>query len=158
MKRKLPGQVLKELDKAFLDTLDKIRSDGVGPTEAQKKIALKLMKQDPGYAAIAKKVERGSDDDLEEAKKIIREQFPSGFRKPLLQAAKALPFPKGGRPRLLSDPDKSKACDQIIELIRTSGLDTPDAIQQVAARFGVRLRTMQRVWQGRANFPKKPKS
>ena len=158
MNRKLPGQVLKEFDAVILDALEKIRLEGVGPTEAQKQEALKIMKLSPGYAAIEKAVQKGSDGDLEGAKRIIREQMPSAFRKPLFEAVKALPYPKGGRPKLLSDEDKSRACDQVTDLIRTSGMELRDALRRVALRFGVSLRTMQRAWQGRASFPKKQKS
>jgi hypothetical protein len=155
VKRKLPKQVLKELDAVVIDALTKISVNGLLPTEAQKKAALKVVQLDPGYIAIKKVVQQGSDEDLQKAKQIIREQFPAALRKPLLEAVRALPHPKGGRPRLLSDEDKTRACDQVAILIRESGLELRDALRQVASRFGVRLRTMQRVWQHRADYSKK---
>jgi hypothetical protein len=153
----LPGEFLRELDQVCLDVLDKVRPDGVGLTEEQKRVALKLIQLDPGYMKIREVVRKGSDSDLEMAKKIVREQFPTAIRKPLLEAAKALSHPKGGRPKLLTDPDKRKACDDISELMRMSGLELREAVRRAADRYGVSVRTMQRVWQGRANYSTRSK-
>lgn len=147
--------MLKEIDAAILGALDMIRSGGVAPSESLKKAGLEIIKADPGYITLVNTLEKGSDADLEKAKLDIQKNLLAAFRKPLLEAVKAFPYPKGGRPRLLSDDDKSKACDQIGDLIRTSGLDARGAVEKIASRFGVRLRTMQRVWQGRASYSKK---
>jgi hypothetical protein len=148
----LPDEVLRELDQVCLDVLDKVRPDGVGLTEEQKRLALRLIQMEPGYIKISEVVQKGSDSDLEMAKKIIREQFATAIRKPLLKAVKALDHPKGGRPKLLTDTDKRKACDEISELMRMSGLELREAVQRAADRYGVSVRTMQRVWQGRASY------
>jgi hypothetical protein len=152
-KKTSPGQVLDALDQAVLDMFGKLNFGGGLPTEAQKKLGLEAVRASAGYAKIALTLKHhGSDNDLEQAKQIIQEKFPAAFRKPLLEAIKGLPHPKGGHPELLSDDTKREACDEIAKLIRVSGLERRDAIERVATHFGVSVRTMQRIWQRRKNY------
>jgi hypothetical protein len=147
-----PNQVLRALDQTVLDMFEKLKFEGQVPTEEQRKLGLKAFKLSPAYAEISRVLQRGSDTDREHAERIIQKKFPSAFRKPLLNAVRGLPHPKGGHPELLSDDAKRKACDEIVKLIRASGLEKRDAFERVATHFGTSVRTMQRIWRLRKNY------
>lgn len=149
MARKIEARVLNELDNVVLKIFSGFRPDGVDLTEQQKRDGLLAAKSSPGYKAIEKAIKRGSDADLKEVEQIVRERFIPGLRKPLLEAARRLPHPKGGRRKVLSEEQRVKARREIGELIGNQGCEQKDAVETAARRFNVSVRTMQRVWQER---------
>lgn len=74
----------------------------------------------------------------------LRKALPGATK----EAAKQLPRPPGGRPRLLIPEECRQACRQIGALLG-DGVELGDAQKRVAQQERISLRTMQRVWQKR---------
>lgn len=55
-----------------------------------------------------------------------------------------------GRPRVISPFESKAVCAAILELL-AEGVRVGDALGRVAQRLGISKRTLQRVWQGRAD-------
>jgi DNA invertase Pin-like site-specific DNA recombinase len=148
VKRKRSIAVLQELDKVILQILDEIRPNGVPPSDEEKRYGLKAFKQSPGYKAVTRAVQGGSEEELEKAAQTVRRKFLAAFRKPLLDAIKRLPYPPGGRRKALSHNDELQVCSKIGSLI-VGGCTLKEAVRRLADRFGVSRSTIYRTWRNR---------
>ena len=74
-------------------------------------------------------------------------------RKMLMQAAKAIPKGKGGRPKNLNPAARQRAIAEISALHQTGGTISR-AIAITADHFKVKQRYMQNVWENREEFSK----
>ncbi len=79
----------------------------------------------------------------------LREALPKAGK----EAAKKIPHRPGGRPRGLKEHEYLQVCKDIGSLL-AEGVRLKDAQKRVAQRKGVSLRTVQRVWQRRAEIAK----
>jgi hypothetical protein len=100
-----------------------------------------------GLEAILAKEPEPSPDQLEAMVGTIR-LFPFQLRKPTIEAAKTLPHPPGGRPRILTPQDGKEICAEIGALI-SQGVTLSDAVKRMAQRYEVGEITIRRVWQKR---------
>ena len=91
-----------------------------------------------------------SPEEMETVLTLIR-TVPYLLRRSLQDAAKSLPPPPGGRPRELRREQCKEICLQIGQLYG-QGVELRDAQKRLAQRYHVGLRTIQRVWQGRAKW------
>lgn len=140
------------MDNVIAQLLDALAATGVvSPTEKEKKYALAVFKKSPAYKAITEVLRRGTEGELEKAAELVRTKFLAGFRKPMLQAARGLPHPVGGRLPALSDHDRTAVCKDIGALI-VEGYPLKESVARVAKRCGVSSRTIYRVWQERVKY------
>jgi hypothetical protein len=108
-------------------------------------------------ARLAKQPEPSSDQ-LEALIGGIR-LIPYHLRKATIEAAKTLPHPPGGRPRVLTPQDGKEICAEIGALIG-QGVTLSNAVKRMAQRYEVGEITIRRVWQKRGKpgveveFPK----
>jgi len=77
--------------------------------------------------------------------------LPHFLRSSLQGIAKTLPPSPGGRPRELTPQECMQVCLLIGQLFG-QGVELPDAQKRMAQRYGVSLRTIQRVWQQRVKW------
>ena len=147
-KRKTSTAILREIDHVIYRVFDELRLDGISLTDHQKDYGVSVVKQSPGFKAIEEAVRRGAETELEHVVDIVREQFFAAIRKPLLNAVKQLPHPKGGRRRSLTDEQKVEVRRDIGALMG-HGAQLKDAVKRVSQSVGVSTRTIHRVWQER---------
>jgi hypothetical protein len=76
---------------------------------------------------------------------VMRKNLPAAVK----EAQKRLPHDPGGRPEVVEPEDYPKVCDEIGQLY-ARGTPLKTAQQRVAQRRDVSLRTIQRIWQKRA--------
>jgi len=95
----------------------------------------------------------GPDPDPEEFERWLAfiRILPYFLRSSLQGIAKSLPPPPGGRPRELTPQQCMQVC-LLIGQLYGQGVELPDAQRRMAQRYGVSLRTIQRVWQQRAKW------
>lgn len=62
-----------------------------------------------------------------------------------------------GRPRVMDDSMRLDICDDVSALFR-KGVPLLDSQQRVAERYGVSVRSVQRVWRQRHTLPSEPNS
>lgn len=149
MNRQSRETILNALDVVFMELMDGLVPGDAVPRKLKKHL-LGLFQDSSGYSRIRKKLETADNDaDCETVKALIRTKFSPELRKEMLKRIKALPHGVGGHPPKLNLEQKRQARAQIVELIRESKKEKP-AIAEVAAKYNVSYRTMQRVWQGRA--------
>jgi hypothetical protein len=79
----------------------------------------------------------------------LRDALPKAGK----EAAKKIPHRPGGRPRGLKDYEYVEVCKDIGSLL-AEGVGLKDAQKRLAKRKDVSLRTVQRVWQRRAEIAK----
>ena len=100
-----------------------------------------------GLEAILAREPEPNPDQLEAMVGAIR-LLPYQLRKPTIKAAKSLPHPLGGRPRVLTPQDGKEICAQIGALLG-QGVELRDAVGRMAQRYDVGEISIRRVWQRR---------
>lgn len=67
-------------------------------------------------------------------------------RRFLIKTGKQLPVPRGGRPELLSDPDKQRSIREEIRRLRTPRSRLKEIFKEIAKREGVSPKKIRQVW------------
>ena len=83
----------------------------------------------------------------------LKLEFRKKLRPMVLETAKRIPIPPGGRPRKLNERESRVVCEEIGELLG-QGVDLKDAQARIARRYGTGLRTIQRAWQANKKVKK----
>jgi hypothetical protein len=153
MKKEARKAIMRRLDTEFVSMLERFAM-GLKIPEAQKRASLRHLQKSPGYMAIRKTVENAGDNtaDVDEVTRLIRTKLFPAIRKEAITRLRALPHGVGGHPPKLSFEQKKRVLAEILELIR-SGKTEKSAIADVATKYDVSYRTMQRAWQKRTTPP-----
>jgi hypothetical protein len=109
---------------------------------------LKRARNRPGLEALLVREPEPPPAQLSAMVKAIR-SLPYTFRKVLPEATKELPHKPGGRNRAIEVEEYPKICREIGLLIAGEKVSLRDAQKRIAQRYGVSLRTIQRIWQQR---------
>jgi hypothetical protein len=72
--------------------------------------------------------------------------LPFVLRQACVQAGKTMPHKPGGAPPKFKTPAKRKEAAEDVARLLSVGVEKPDAISQIAARYKVSDRTIRRVW------------
>ena len=149
MNKQSRDSVMNELDAMYMRLMDGLAADEAVP-QKQKKVFLRLFQKSRGYSQIRRKLETAGDDaDCEAIKHIVSTKLFPEMRKEMLKRISALPHGLGGHPPKLNLEQKRQARAQIVQLIKESKSEK-SAVAEIAAKYNVSYRTMQRVWQERA--------
>jgi hypothetical protein len=108
------------------------------------------------WSEIEQGLRKQPEPTQQELEELIRRapQLPHMVRKLLPKLRKAIPHDPGGAPAKLDAKQKARAV-QLVGTLMGRGDSYSEALQNVATRFGVSSKTIQRAWQ--AAHPRKRK-
>ena len=123
---------------------------GSNVPKEQFRASLRHLQKSPAYLAIRESLTIAGDDaDADDMKHLIRTQLFPALRKETIKHLRALPHGVGGHPPKLTLKQAKQALTDILGLIR-EGKKENSAIADVAEKYNVSYRTMQRVWKKRS--------
>ena len=87
-----------------------------------------------------------TDEELNKLLAICKNSLPN-LRKSFLRHGKLGPRCRGGgRPKELPDPDERRKIRETIKSLREPGVKLADLFQRMAAKYGVSVTTIKRIW------------
>jgi hypothetical protein len=133
-----------EMFKFGMMLVDVVKPQLAVPVPARvKKAAKKAAKK--GFLNAVRAIPEPTNDEKARLLEVFG-SLPFVLRQAFVQVGKTMPHKPGGAPPKFKTPAKRKEAAEDVARLLSVGVEKPDALSQIAARYKVSDRTIRRVW------------